>query len=142
MDCRIAAAVSRAFLGFRFGGSLGRGAFAETIPGIDSPGTITWTTTYYSRVTSADGKRTWLQEERRLHAYRHPGQYRETFLDKAGQPESDRDHRRPGGTDARAGPEGEEGRPEIARSDIPTFGGRSPGSVRRSAIAWSPRCCA
>ena len=32
-------------------------------------------------------KRTWLQEERRLHAYRHPGQYRETFLDKAGKPE-------------------------------------------------------
>ena len=67
-------------------GSLNRGAFAETIPGIDSPGTITWTTTYYSRVTSADKKRTWLQEERRLHAYRHPGQYRETFLDKMGKP--------------------------------------------------------
>jgi hypothetical protein len=67
------------------GGSLGRGAFADTIPGVDGPGTITWTTTYYSRVTSADRKRTWLHEERRLHAYRHPGQYRETFLDKAGQ---------------------------------------------------------
>ena len=79
------------------GGSLGRGAFAETIPGVDGPGTITWTTTYYSRVTSADGKRTWLQEERRLHAYRHPGQYRETFLDKAGQPRSIEI------TDARAG---------------------------------------
>ncbi len=67
-------------------GSLGRGAFAETIPGVDSPGTITWTTTYYSRVTSADKKRTWLHEERRFHAYRHPGQYRETFLDKTGKP--------------------------------------------------------
>lgn len=68
------------------GGNLGRGAFADTIPGVDSPGTITWTTTYYVRVTGADGKRTWLQEERRLHAYRHPGQYRETFLDRDGQP--------------------------------------------------------
>ncbi len=68
------------------GGSLGPGAFAQTIPGVDGPKTITWTTTYYSRVTIADGKRTWLQEERRLHAYRHPGQYRESFLDKAGQP--------------------------------------------------------
>jgi hypothetical protein len=53
---------------------------------VDSPETITWTTTYYSRVSSADRKRTWLQQERRLHAYRHPGQYRETFLDKTGQP--------------------------------------------------------
>ncbi len=68
------------------GGRIGRGAFAENISGVDGPGTITWTTTHYSRVTSADRKRTWLNEERRLHAYRHPGQYRETFLDKAGQP--------------------------------------------------------
>ena len=67
-------------------GSLGRGAFAEAIPGVDNPETITWISTDYVRVTSADGKRTWLQQGRRLHAYRHPGQYRETFLDKAGQP--------------------------------------------------------
>src|SRR5262249_37236106 len=26
------------------GGNVGRGAFAETIPGVDGPGTITWTT--------------------------------------------------------------------------------------------------
>jgi hypothetical protein len=74
------------FLWLSPGGGPGRGVFAETIPGVDSPETVTWTTTYYSRVNSADSKRTWLQEERRLHAYRHPGQYRETFLDKAGQP--------------------------------------------------------
>ncbi len=47
---------------------------------------MTWTETYYSRVTSGDGKRTWLRPERRLHAYRQPGLYRETMLDEAGQP--------------------------------------------------------
>jgi hypothetical protein len=81
----------------RSGESLGRNAFADTIAVVDAPRTLTWTTTYYIRVTSADGKRTWLEEERRLHAYRHPGQYRETFLDKAGQP------RQVEITDARAG---------------------------------------
>ena len=33
------------------GGNLSRGAFAQTIPGVDSPGTITWTTTYHIRAT-------------------------------------------------------------------------------------------
>ncbi|APW61852.1 hypothetical protein [Paludisphaera borealis] len=70
----------------RPGNSIGRTAFAAAIPGVDDPLTMTWTTTYYARATSVDGKRTWLQEERRLHAYRHPGRYRETFLDKEGQP--------------------------------------------------------
>jgi hypothetical protein len=68
------------------GGSLDRNAFAGTIPGIDDPRTLTWTTTYYVRVTSLDRKRSWIQEERHLHAYRHPGQYRETVLDQSGQP--------------------------------------------------------
>ncbi|MFI5456560.1 MAG: hypothetical protein ACHRXM_14020 [Isosphaerales bacterium] len=67
-------------------GTLGPNAFAGTIPGVDDPKTLTWTTTYYARVTSVDGRRTWLQPERRLHAYRHPGQYRETLLDETGQP--------------------------------------------------------
>ena len=61
-------------------------AFAAAIPGVDEPATMTWTTTYYTKVTSADGQRTWLQSERRLHAYLHPGHYRETFLDDAGKP--------------------------------------------------------
>jgi len=77
--------------------SIGRAAFAATIPGVDDPLTMTWTTTFYVRVTSADGKRAWLEEERRLHAYRHPGRYRETLLDKAGKPA------RVEITDARAG---------------------------------------
>jgi hypothetical protein len=81
----------------RPGGDLGRKAFADTIPGVDNARTLTWTTTYYARVTSKDGKRTWLHEERRLHAYRHPGHYRETMLDEAGQPRTVEI------TDARAG---------------------------------------
>jgi hypothetical protein len=66
--------------------SLGRNAFAQTIAAIDAPKTLTWTTTYYGRVTSTDNKRTWIRPERRLHAYLHPGHYRETMLDEAGQP--------------------------------------------------------
>ncbi len=71
---------------FRSGGTLNSEAFAEAIPGVDEVQTMTWTTTYYERETSADGKRTWLRPERRLHAYRHPGQYRETILDRNGNP--------------------------------------------------------
>jgi len=67
-------------------GSTSRSAFAAAIPGVDEPKTLSWTTTYYSRVTSADGKRTWIKPERRLHSYRHSGHYRETMLDAAGQP--------------------------------------------------------
>jgi hypothetical protein len=73
---------------FRAGGTLDRTAFADTIPGVDNAKTVTWTTTYYLRVKSRDGKRTWLQEGRTQHAYRHPGHYRETRLDQAGEPSS------------------------------------------------------
>lgn len=65
--------------------SLGPSAFADMIPGVDDVGTMTWTVTYYSRLHSDDGKRTWIQKERRLHAYRHPGQYRETMLNHKGE---------------------------------------------------------
>ncbi|WP_165222035.1 hypothetical protein [Aquisphaera insulae] len=78
-------------------GNLGPKAIAGSIPGVDNPQAITWTTIYYNRATSADGKRTWIQQERRLLAYRHPGQYRETFLDKEGKA------RHVDITDARAG---------------------------------------
>ncbi len=61
-------------------------AFAAAIPGVDDPKTITWTTTYFTRVTSADGQRTWIVPERRLNAYRSPGQYRQTRLDEQGEP--------------------------------------------------------
>lgn len=67
-------------------GTLSPTAFAETIPGVDEVQTMTWTDIYYVRFTSADGKRTWIQPDRRLYAYRHPGQYRETMLDKNGKP--------------------------------------------------------
>ena len=71
---------------FRSDGTLDRQAFAGSIPGVDDAKTMTWTTTTYVRVLSRDRKRTWLEEVRRLHAYRHPGHYRETALDKSGQP--------------------------------------------------------
>ncbi len=61
-------------------------AFADTIPGIDGVQSMTWTNTYYIRYTSQDGQRTWVEPERRLHAYRHPGRYRETLLNRQGEP--------------------------------------------------------
>jgi hypothetical protein len=70
------------------GGDLSPSAFAESIPGVDNVQTMTWTTTTFIRFTSEDGKRTWIQEQRVLHAYRHPGQYREIRLDEGGAPRS------------------------------------------------------
>jgi hypothetical protein len=58
---------------------------ADSIPGIDGVETLTWTATFYGRVTSKDGQRTWIQTTRRPMAYRHPGLYRETFLDAEGR---------------------------------------------------------
>lgn len=69
------------------GPALNREAFAEAIPGIDDTRAITWTQTAFGRVTSRDGQRTWLRRHRRLCAYRSPGQYRETDLNEAGEPE-------------------------------------------------------
>ncbi len=65
---------------------LDKSAFATSIPGIDDPITITWTTTFYVKATSKDGERSWIYPERRLYSYRHPGQYRETRLDMEGKP--------------------------------------------------------
>ncbi|MFN0056062.1 MAG: hypothetical protein ACKV0T_28280 [Planctomycetales bacterium] len=67
------------------GGNLSPSAFADAIPGVDGVQTMTWTDTYFIRFTSEDGQRTWIQKERRLHAYRHPGQYRETMLNEQGE---------------------------------------------------------
>lgn len=69
------------------GPTLDREAFAEAIPGIDDARSVTWTQTAFGRVTSQDGQRTWLRRHRRLCAYRSPGQYRETDLNEAGEPE-------------------------------------------------------
>jgi hypothetical protein len=66
-------------------GTLSPSAFADEIPGVDGVQTMTWTDTYYLRLSSEDGKRTWIEKERRLHAYRHPGQHRETMLDRKGE---------------------------------------------------------
>jgi hypothetical protein len=66
------------------GDRLSPAAFADEIPGVDNVQTMSWTVTYFIRASSEDGKRTWIQKERRLHTYRHPGQYRETMLDANG----------------------------------------------------------
>lgn len=66
--------------------TLTRSAMADVIPGVDNVQSMTWTTTFYIRQTTEDGKKSWVNTERRLHAYRHPGQYRETMLDEKGQP--------------------------------------------------------
>ena len=66
--------------------TISQSAFANPIPGVDNVKTMTWTTTFYIRCSSKDGKERCIKKERRLHAYRHPGQYRETFLDQNNQP--------------------------------------------------------
>lgn len=71
---------------FFWPGGMEKAAFASTIPGIDDPKTMTWTMTFFIRKTSTDKERTWIRPERRLYAYRHPGQYRETLLDSEGKP--------------------------------------------------------
>ncbi|MCY2968792.1 MAG: hypothetical protein NT069_35060 [Planctomycetota bacterium] len=91
------ALIACGLLWFWPGGNLDRSAFAGTIPGVDDVQGISWTSTYYLRITSADGKRTWLRQEERRHAYRHPGLYRDTILDEAGTPRAVEI------TDARAG---------------------------------------
>jgi hypothetical protein len=65
-------------------GNLGENAFADAIPGVDGVQTMTWTVTYYTRIIGEDGKKTWLEKERRLRSYRHPGLHRESFLDEKG----------------------------------------------------------
>jgi hypothetical protein len=72
---------------FRSGESLDSSAFAQTISAVDAAQTVTWTGTVFWRATGKDGKRTWLKPERHLHAYRHPGLYRETTLGEDGNPQ-------------------------------------------------------
>ncbi len=61
-----------------------RVSFAETVEAIERATTITWTTTFFQRRYSKDGKRTWLRAERMEMAYRSPNLYRDTRYDKEG----------------------------------------------------------
>lgn len=63
-------------------------AFAAEIPGVDTVNQITWTQVPFVRVTSEDGKRTWLRKERSECAYQHPGKYRTTYFGEDGKPSS------------------------------------------------------
>ncbi len=66
----------------RGGGSI---AFADVLEQVERAKTMTWKTTLYIRVTSKDGKRTWITTETVRESYRAPGLYREERLDKHGQ---------------------------------------------------------
>ncbi len=61
-----------------------RVSFAEAVEAIERATTITWTTTFFERIYSKDGKRTWLRADRMEMAYRSPNLYRDTRYDKEG----------------------------------------------------------
>jgi hypothetical protein len=61
-----------------------RASFAEAVEAIERATTITWTTTFFERIYSKDGKRTWLRADRMEMAYRSPKLYRDTRYDKEG----------------------------------------------------------
>jgi hypothetical protein len=61
------------------------GAFAQTMDQIEKARSITWKVTYYNHITSKDGKSMWVTTEQHECAYKMPGLYRETILDKNGQ---------------------------------------------------------
>ena len=63
----------------------GTSAFAQTVEQIQKAKMITWQYTFYMYVSTKDEKTTWIESELRTHAYKAPGLYRETFLDKQGQ---------------------------------------------------------
>jgi outer membrane lipoprotein-sorting protein len=62
-----------------------RVSFAQVAQAIDKAHTITWRSTFYVRVYSEDGKRTWLREEPTETAYRSPNLYRDTRYDMEGK---------------------------------------------------------
>ena len=61
-----------------------RVSFAEAVEAIERATAITWTTTFFERIYSKDGKRTWLRADRMEMAYRSPNLYRDTRYDKEG----------------------------------------------------------
>ncbi len=66
----------------------GANAFAQTLEQIQKAKTITWTDTLYCRITSKDGQRYWYEANVFKFAYKAPGLYRETRLDRQGNVES------------------------------------------------------
>lgn len=64
---------------FESGGST---AFGRALEQITKAKTITWSTTYYSHVTSEDEKRSWIETDTHRLSYKSPGLYREEKLDE------------------------------------------------------------
>ena len=63
----------------------GSTAFAQILEQIQKAKTISWKLTFYERITSKDGKRTWLDTNTRQCDYKSPGLYREVEFDEKGQ---------------------------------------------------------
>jgi hypothetical protein len=59
-------------------------AFARTLEQIEKAKTIVWKETFYERITSKDGKRTWLKPKVQQWAYKSPGLYRMVEMQKDG----------------------------------------------------------
>jgi len=60
-------------------------AFAQMAEQIEKAKAVTWKITFYTRVTSNDGKRTWIETEERDCAYKAPGLYQDVFMNKSGR---------------------------------------------------------
>lgn len=59
--------------------------FAADILGVDGVKFLSWTETFFIRVTSADQKRTWIEKEKVDVLYQHPGKFRKTHFDRKGE---------------------------------------------------------
>jgi hypothetical protein len=67
------------------GNSAASAVFADEIPGVDRVKEMTWSQTYYSLMSNRNGSDSWISKERRMFAYRHPHQFRETRMNAAGE---------------------------------------------------------
>ncbi|MGA2061645.1 MAG: hypothetical protein ABSG67_14265 [Thermoguttaceae bacterium] len=63
----------------------GSGAFAQVLEQIEKAKTVAWKQTIYDRITSKDGKRTWLKPKTLQWTYKSPGLYREVGMGEEGQ---------------------------------------------------------
>jgi hypothetical protein len=60
-------------------------AWAQMLEQLEGAETVAWKVTFYNKVTSKDGKRTWIRTETRDQAYMAPGLYRDVHFDENGR---------------------------------------------------------